>query len=191
MLLYLYRHGGFIMCIAICYIEEMKNALSKALSHLLRKTKGATQVKVGLHAGISQPYVSDLKNGDRDGGLELWEKIAEYFGMEYDEFYAFGKKIVEYDSNIIGGTQPRATSSPAPCPACGDIQNQKQKHHHQIIDNFHNHELAVEINQLLVQLEKLESDDGLKAALEWAKYRVHEAEKKRGLTTPANGTEGN
>jgi len=77
MLLYVYCREGFIMAIAICYIPNMETALSKALTELLRRTKGATQAKVAKRAGISQSYVSDLKNGTKGGKIEIWEKIVK------------------------------------------------------------------------------------------------------------------
>lgn len=153
------------MCIAICYKEDMENALSKALSELLRRTKGATQIKVGKHAGISQPYVSDLKNGDRDGGIELWEKISEYFGMAYDDFYNFGKKIIEIESETnsiqvpipqikFTGTPPEIITGSPPQRRKTDIETQTDKNHQELVGRFKDKELALQLNQMLITIEQ-------------------------------------
>ena len=65
----------------------------------------------------------------------------------------------------------------------------KNKRHHQIIDGFRNHALAVEINNDLVELEKLEGDMGLAEAKGAIRQILREAERKKGLTRQANGTE--
>ena len=197
------------MNITSCYTPTMdtKDPFCVALNHLIKNTD-ATQTSVAEYIGMKQPYISDLKNGRKKGPPKTWAKIAEYFEKTPKEFEELGFKLIANsihdEANNISNryidvpmdllknevTVYKKSPQDNTCPTCGgNIKELKNKRHHQIIDTFHNHELAVEINQLLVRLEQLEDDDGLKAALEWAKYRVYEAEKKRGLPRQANGTE--
>jgi hypothetical protein len=143
--------------------------------------------------GISGGYLSEIIGKRKCPKIDKQENIAKELGFKtLLDFVEFGKTVCQDDMvAAIPKTKVQPTSTQPPASSqCRGTDLQKQKRHHQIIDNFRNHNLAVEINQLLVRLEELEDDDGLKAALEWAKYRVHEAEKKRGLTKTANGTEG-
>ena len=47
----------------------------------LRKEKGLTQKKLAELAGISQPYLNDLENGNRMGKQETLQRIAVPLGV--------------------------------------------------------------------------------------------------------------
>ena len=47
----------------------------------LRKEKGLTQKKLAELAGISQPYLNDLENGNRMGKPETLQRIAAPLGV--------------------------------------------------------------------------------------------------------------
>ena len=47
----------------------------------LRKEKGLTQKKLAELAGISQPYLNDLENGNRMGKPETLQRIADPLGV--------------------------------------------------------------------------------------------------------------
>lgn len=47
----------------------------------LRKEKGLTQKKLAELAGISQPYLNDLENGNRMGKQETLQRIAAPLGV--------------------------------------------------------------------------------------------------------------
>ena len=47
----------------------------------LRKEKGLTQKKLAELAGISQPYLNDLENGNRMGKQETLQRIADPLGV--------------------------------------------------------------------------------------------------------------
>ena len=91
------------MSITNCYLYHMDKTqtLSAALDHLIRKNRTATQRRIAEHVGITQPYVSDLKNGTKPGPRDTWEKIAEYFKMTYDDFFSLGRGLAEKSGDVV------------------------------------------------------------------------------------------
>jgi len=108
-------------------MQNMETPLSKALEYLLRKTKGATQKKLAEAIGISQPYISDLKYGKREGTPETWVAIANFFGREYSEFCSLGENVL------------LATTVATPFEQKNQVKNK---------------DLADSLNKLLAQIEE-------------------------------------
>lgn len=69
--------------------------LAAAAKYFKDNVKGAPQKKIAAFVGISQPYISQLVNGDRAGNLNQWRKFAEFFGVEYADFYRLGEAVLE------------------------------------------------------------------------------------------------
>lgn len=167
--------------------NEIRKPFAAFLDHLLNVEKKCTQVELGAAVGYVQASVSALALGKVNGSESKRRAISEYFGYSYDEFLKKGQSIID---GTFHGIQPIHQDAPTQAPPQRrktDIEIQADKTHERLVGRFVDKETALKINQLLIRLEELENGDGLKAALEWAEYRVHQAEKKRGL--PGTGTE--
>jgi transcriptional regulator with XRE-family HTH domain len=73
---------------------------SAALTYCLN-FKGLTQDAIAGEVGIGQSYVSALKRGDRQGDEEIRRKIAQAFGMGYEDFLGLGEKLLRDDLDVI------------------------------------------------------------------------------------------
>lgn len=58
----------------------------------IRKEKGLTQKVLAGLAGISQPYLNDLENGNRRGRTATLEKIAAPLGVTVEALTAPDEK---------------------------------------------------------------------------------------------------
>lgn len=58
----------------------------------LRKTKNLSQQKLADILGISKSSVNMYERGEREPGLEMVEKIADFFNVDID--YLFGKSDI-------------------------------------------------------------------------------------------------
>ncbi len=144
-----------------------------------------TQTKLGQAIGKSQPYISDLKKGDRDGTIETWTAIAEQFKKSFKEFYDFGENLSppQLSAPIIP-----STPQPQPCPTCAHIHDEIIKKHFDIVTKFRNKELAAKINELMVRLEELEGDASLEMLKRQIEFTVKEAEAKANKKNGTNGS---
>lgn len=169
--------------------SEHEMAFLNAVSLLVERDWKGRKGSFADVAGISGGYLSEIIGKKKCPKIDKQENIAKKLG--YDSlmsFVEYGKTIKQEDMiNVIPKAKIKPTT-PAPPRAKTDIEIQIDKNHQELVGRFTDKETALKINQLLVRLEELENGDGLKAALEWAEYRVHQAEKKRGLL--GNGTEG-
>lgn len=68
-----------------------------------------------------------------------------------------------------------------------DLTNKKIEKHQKLIGGFEHQDIAIEINQALLELEKIAGKDGLLEIKGVLRQMLREAEKKR---VAANGTEG-
>ena len=52
----------------------------------LRKFRaGATQSEIAKAAGISKQHLSRIENGEQQGSLKVWKRLAAYFDTTIDE----------------------------------------------------------------------------------------------------------
>lgn len=58
----------------------------------IRKEKGLTQKALAVMAGISQPYLNDLENGNRHGRKATLERIAAPLGVAVEALTASDEK---------------------------------------------------------------------------------------------------
>ena len=139
---------------ANCYKNNMETPLSRALDYLIRTQKTVTQSKIATAIEMSQPYISDLKKGRREGSLDVWEKIAEVFKMSYADFYAFGESLTpNMVSSRLPSIQMTATATHTPAPVI-DFQDEATKKHQIVIEGFEDREWALSLNEMLVEIEK-------------------------------------
>ncbi|MEP7454695.1 helix-turn-helix transcriptional regulator [Phyllobacterium sp. SB3] len=52
---------------------------------VFRKWRGMTAVTLSQAAGISQPYLSEIENGSKDGSLSVMKRIATILNVTLDD----------------------------------------------------------------------------------------------------------
>ena len=150
-----------------------------------------SKAEIGNNSGCQGAFIGQIlkKNATKRASLKLQKAIAEYISGDEDRFFDEGRQILETGC-IVAQSNPIQKPLIPPDHKKTDLEIKADETHEQLAGRFVDKKTALKINQLLVRLEELENGDGLKAALEWAEYRVHQAEKKRGLDQGSTGTEG-
>jgi transcriptional regulator with XRE-family HTH domain len=142
----IFLRKGFAMIIAksyISYMEKRRSAFSKALRYFIENGKNITQAKIAKHTGIKQGMISGMKTGKRWGTEESRRAIAAFFNKPYEEFLTVGEQLLETE-NSLSATHAQSASN---------ITNMADKHK-ALIDEYQQKELALEINHLLVEIER-------------------------------------
>ncbi len=49
-----------------------------------RGHRGFTQAVLAQEIGVSQPYLAQLENGQREGSVAVWQKLARRLGLSVD-----------------------------------------------------------------------------------------------------------
>ena len=50
-----------------------------------RRHRGFTQAEMARHVGVSQPYLTQLENGQREGSVSVYRRLARRLGLSVDE----------------------------------------------------------------------------------------------------------
>ena len=50
-----------------------------------RKHRGFTQADMAREIGVSQPYLAQLENGQREGSVSVYQRVARRLGLSVDE----------------------------------------------------------------------------------------------------------
>lgn len=50
-----------------------------------RKHRGFTQTEMAEAIGVSQPYLAQLENGQREGSVSVYQRLARRLGLSVDE----------------------------------------------------------------------------------------------------------
>jgi DNA-binding XRE family transcriptional regulator len=50
-----------------------------------RKHRGLTQADMAREVGVSQPYLAQLENGQREGSVSVYQRLARRLGLSVDE----------------------------------------------------------------------------------------------------------
>ena len=50
-----------------------------------RKHRGFTQADMAREIGVSQPYLAQLENGQREGSVSVYQRLARRLGVSVDE----------------------------------------------------------------------------------------------------------
>ena len=74
---------------------EHKPPLNRALEWILDNVKDVVQSDIAEAIGVKQSYISNLKNGKKNGPVETWQKITDYFDLPYDSFFSFGELMLK------------------------------------------------------------------------------------------------
>ncbi len=69
-----------------------------ALNFLLKKEGFGSQKKLANAVDMRPNFLNNIIKGKSPGPQDKKEKIADYFGMKYEEMLAFGRKLIEEDN---------------------------------------------------------------------------------------------
>jgi transcriptional regulator with XRE-family HTH domain len=154
------------------YMETRREAFRRALIYFIENGKNITQAKISAGTGIKQGMISGMKTGKRWGTEESRRAIAEYFGKQYEEFLSIGAQLIDAENALA--LQSQAT------PATGNLTHIDQQHA-DVIKKFQNRELALEINHILTEIERIDPDElrAVASYLKDKKYRLEHDQKKR------------
>jgi len=134
-----------------------KNALDifrSAIKKLIKEKKKAeeaagrifTQAMVANSMGVDPNNLSAFLNGHRQYSEAKREDLSRFFGKTYLE--------------VLGINEDQTSSNTEKSKiAVNELQQRKNEQHHQIIDHFKNHELAIEINQILIEIEAIDKEE--------------------------------
>ena len=50
-----------------------------------RRHRGLTQADMAREIGVSQPYLAQLENGQREGSVSVYQRLARRLGLSVDE----------------------------------------------------------------------------------------------------------
>ena len=50
-----------------------------------RRHRGLTQADMAREIGVSQPYLAQLENGQREGSVSVYQRLAKRLGLSVDE----------------------------------------------------------------------------------------------------------
>ena len=144
-----------------------------ALTYMMSTTQNMTQAKIVKKTNLSQSYISALKNGDKPGSEDAWQKIASVFGMKYSDLLILGdtlanlpdpKELQEVaprninriiderlDEKIRLGSLLVGNNAEQPEPK---LITPFLKEHFSVIKQFKDQQTAKEINKILVGIEQ-------------------------------------
>lgn len=77
-----YHNTVFVACQVI--FEDDMNRFGKKL-HTLRKQRGISQTELAASLSVQQSYVGKLERGERIPNVAMLRKIAELFGVSFDQ----------------------------------------------------------------------------------------------------------
>lgn len=162
------------------------------LRKYVKEDRKITGKKLASKLGIKNSVrISHYHSGRVDNGVrtfpnipfEIRKKIVEITGVPYEEALEKGRQIlnpqpkedIENRLSKLEAALPSLSNSNKPVDMITEL-------HRNLIDKFKNKKLALELNQLLIEIEKIDPDS-LKSAYE-ALYLVkikaeREAQKKR------------
>lgn len=172
------------------YIMDMKLRYKYFLARLkyeLDKLGHGGKSYIGKNIGKSGSFIGQLidPNAHKKASVDTQIAIAEFIsgseekfiqeGLEYEEYGVIKDELVAY-INELGKKHP----SPHPqLPAPVSIQDESDKRHAAVIAKFENKDFAVELNEMLVEIEKLEGTTGLVDAKKQINYVLMAAREKR------------
>jgi len=111
--------------------------------------------KLAKFLNISQGYASNILAG-RNCGDESWRRfVAQKIGIDYDTMIGIPKK--PYSQNIVS------------------FETAEEKKHYYITKEFENKQLAIEINEVLVKIEKIDKKT-FERLCKQAKFELSELE---------------
>lgn len=165
--------------------DQTYKYFQESLSRWIKKQKEqgeAPQKIISIRAEVTEGTVSKYLSPKRKKPIpfEMQVAFARACGYEYFDFLKKGKESLE------SGVPLKDTSS-FPITALQQRQNERYV---EMIDRFRNHNLAVEIIDLLVEYEKLEEVQGLMEIKKYIAYQINESKQKQTTTTISSQKNG-
>ncbi|MBF0229193.1 MAG: helix-turn-helix transcriptional regulator [Desulfamplus sp.] len=156
--------------------SEHETAFINAIAfHIERDWKGQKGIFADK-AGITGGYLSQIIGRKKCPQLDKQEKIAKTLGYKnVFEFVEFGKTLT-----VMPKFTMKADTPPPPAPVI-NLQDEADKKHAAVIAGFKDKDMAVELNEILVEIEKLEGTTGLIDAKKQLNYVLMAAREKKGL----------
>ena len=162
--------------------KKFKTPFAAATTYFIKIT-GINNEILGNAVGYKKGKMIDaIRNGRSEGTEPKRRAIAAYFNQTYEDFLKIGQSIIDGSFNFLPPLQSSTIHAPI-----SDLANKKIEKHQELVGGFEHQELAIEINQALLELEKIAGKDGLLEIKGVLRQMLREAEKKRAA---ANGTEG-
>lgn len=145
-------------------MKELEINFCKCLKKWVNQNFKGTQTELGKFFNVSQGQISNVM-ACRKAGDETWRRfVAAKIGMDYDTMIGIEKP----ENNIVR------------------FESVEDRRHYEVVQMFENQPLAITINEMLAEIEKLSPEHGLTKALdqvELVKIKMEiEAAKKRGKT---------
>jgi len=134
------------------------------------------QTSLSKDYGCTNQYINMILSGKNNPSYKVQQKFAKVLKTSRELLLEIGKRRLE--GKLL----------PPPAPACNlcNIKDEATKRHQIVVEGFQDRELAIEVNELLVELEKLEGKTGLESIRKYISYQLNEAREKKGLSQPMN-----
>lgn len=165
------------------FSEHEEAFITATIYHIEKDWKGQKGV-FASKVPISSGYLSEIINRKKCPQLDKQERIAKLLGYKsiYD-YIDFGKNLTSADMiGILPQLQMTATATTTPpSPPVIDIQEEADKRHQIVITGFQDKELALKINEALVELEQLEPKDLEDVYNYITKLKIPAAREKKGI----------
>ena len=85
--------------VSVPYLQGLSEPVRKSRLKELRQKKNLTLKKLGKHVGMLDSTLSQYENGKREPGREVWQKLADYYGVSVP--YLKGEIDTEYLEKIV------------------------------------------------------------------------------------------
>lgn len=181
------------------FVEGIKKLLSDINKE--RKKQGKKKLtinKISESIGVTPDNLSGFLNYHRNYSESKRVDLAGFFGKKYLEVLDLGRTLLARDGDLscvlpVPNVLMTSTNIPSSDPVV-DIQEEADKHHQIVISGFENKEKAIKMNEMLVELEKLDPE-GFRAAEIMLDGLLSAAREKKGLLpsqkqSQKNGTTG-
>jgi len=168
----------------MCMTKKKQNTdpFSAALVEFLWRTK-TTQQELATAIGYKNRNMIQAIIDERSPGSEPKRRaIAKYFKHPYERFIDIGKSIIKGETIIISDSTPAPAASVCQtCKSVINLQDESDKKHQIVISGFQDKDMALAINEALVELESLDTD-ALKDVYNYViKMKLEPAREKKGL----------
>jgi len=129
------------------------------LIKLIKKDKKIKGKALASLVGCDASTISGYIRGRTKPNFEIRQAILEATGTDYADMLAIGRRELQpaIQPDILKRLEKLEEKHIQP-PNITDFQAAKNREHHEKINEFQNHEIALKINNTLVAIEKLDPE---------------------------------